>query len=134
MLTLRRLTIPLLLLGSAGRAAAQGGDTLELSIEAAVERSLRSADEARQALAQVDVTEAQVTVARAGALPSLRLNSTYTRQIENARAQAVGQIFNQPNTYNINANITQSLFQGGRVFAGTRAAGRLRRAARLDLD
>jgi outer membrane protein TolC len=133
MLKLRCLTIPLLLTACATRAAAQGADTLQLSIEAAVERSLRSADEARQALAQLEVTEAQVTVARAGALPTLRLNSTYTRQIENARAQAVGQIFNQPNTYNVNANITQPLFQGGRVFAATRAAGRLRRAARLDV-
>jgi outer membrane protein TolC len=134
MLILRRLTIPLLLLAAgSGRAAAQGADTARISIEAAVDRALRYADEARQAGAQLEATEAQLVTARASGLPQLRINANYTRQIENARAQAVGQIFNQPNTYNVNANISQSLFQGGRVLAATRAAGRLRRAARLDV-
>jgi outer membrane protein TolC len=50
---------------------------------------------------------------------------------ESARAQAVGSIFNQPNTYNVTANFTQSLFQGGGAIAGYRAATRIREAAKL---
>ncbi|HEY0674571.1 MAG TPA: TolC family protein, partial [Longimicrobiales bacterium] len=78
--------------------------------------------------------DAQVTSARAGGLPQLRLSSTYNHVFENARANAVGQIFNQPNTYNTTANLSQSIFQGGRIVAGARAASRLRNAARLTAE
>jgi outer membrane protein TolC len=113
------------------QGSAAGADTVELSIEDAVARALRTGDEARLAAAQVEIAEAQADVARASALPQLRLNSTYQHVIENARAQAVGQIFNQPNTYNTNLNLSQTFFQGGREIAGIRAAGRVRDAARL---
>jgi outer membrane protein TolC len=125
--------LPLLAVASAAAfapARAQRADTLALSIESAVERAQRSSDETRRASAQVDVTEAQLMTARAGVLPQLRLNGSYTHSIKNARAQ-LNQAFNQPNTYNINANLSQPLFQGGREFAGLRAASRLRGAARL---
>jgi outer membrane protein TolC len=112
--------------------AAPPADTVVLSAEQAVERALTVGDEARLAHAQVDVAEAQLTTARASALPQLRLSSTYTHVFENARAQAVGSIFNQPNTYNTNANFSQTLFQGGRIWSGMRAASRLRSAARLN--
>ena len=115
----------------APRAEAAAGDSLRISLADAVERALRTADETRLAAAQVEVAAAQLLTARAGALPSLRVNGSYTHQIENARAQAVGQIFNQPNTYNVNANLSQTFFQGGREFAAIRAASRLRTAARL---
>ena len=129
------LAVLLALAAAAPLAAQQGavapGDSLRLSLAEAVERALRTADETRLAAAQVDLADAQMVTARAGALPSLRVNGSYTHQIENARAQAVGQIFNQPNTYNLNANLSQSFFQGGREFAAIRAASRLRSAARL---
>lgn len=112
-------------------ARAQIRDSLPLSLEGAVTRAIDVGDEVLLSRAQVDLADAQVTTARAGGLPQLRLTSTYNHTFENARANAVGQIFNQPNTYNTNANLSQSLFQGGRVFAGFRAAGRLRSAARL---
>ncbi|MFN2397836.1 MAG: TolC family protein [Gemmatimonadaceae bacterium] len=107
-------------------------DTLALSVDEAVQLALRIGDEARTADAMIDIAEAQVTIARASALPQLRLNSTYTHTLENARAQAVGQIFNQPNTYNTNANLSQTFFQGGREWAAGRAASRTRAAARLN--
>jgi outer membrane protein TolC len=116
----------------APRAEAQTPDTLALSLHEAVERALRVSDEVRLAAAQVDVAEAQVITARATGLPQLRLSGSYTHVYENARGQAVGQIFNQPNTYNTNANLSQTLFQGGRVLAGWRAASRLRQASRLN--
>jgi outer membrane protein TolC len=107
-------------------------DTIRLTLEDAVVRAQRVSDEARLAAARVEVTEAQVTVARATGLPQLRVSGSYQRVFENARGQAVGQIFNQPNTYSANANLSQPLFQGGRAIAGFRAARRLRSAARFD--
>jgi outer membrane protein len=114
-----------------GRAGAQS-DTIRLSVEDAVNRALRSSDEAQLALARVEVADAQVTVARASGLPQLRLNTTYTRAFKNARATAVGQVFNQPNTYNVNLNLSQTVFQGGRITAASRAAAAVREASRLD--
>lgn len=110
---------------------AQTPDTVRLSLGEAVTRAVRLGDEARLATAQLEVADAQVTAARASALPQLRINSTFNHVYENARAQAVGQIFNQPNTYNTNANLSQAVFQGGRIWAGMRAASRNREAAVL---
>jgi outer membrane protein TolC len=107
-------------------------DTVRLSVEEAVMRAIRSSDEAQLALARVEVADAQVTAARAAGLPQLRLNTTYTRAFKNARATAVGQVFNQPNTYNVNLNLSQAVFQGGRITAGARAAAAVREASRLD--
>ena len=107
-------------------------DTLRLSIEEAVTRAVRLSDETRLAAAQLDLTEAQITTARAAGLPQLRLNGTYTQVIENARAKIVGSVFGQSFTYNTNANLSQTLFQGGRIFAGTRAASDVRQCARYD--
>src|ERR1051326_7656945 len=81
-------------------AVAQSRDTLRLSVQSAVSQALSNSDEARISDAQVGVTEAQVAAARAATLPAARLTSIYTHAYENARAQAVGQVFNQPNTYN----------------------------------
>ncbi|HUQ83761.1 MAG TPA: TolC family protein [Gemmatimonadaceae bacterium] len=107
-------------------------DTLRMAIEEAVARAVRLSDESRLAAAQLDVTEAQITTARAAGLPQLRLNGAYTQVIENARANVVGSVFAQAFTYNTNANLSQTLFQGGRIFAGTRAAADARRAARFE--
>ncbi len=125
----------LCLLAAATPAAAQTvADSLPLSLETAVERVLEQGDEVLLARAQVELADAQVTTARASGLPQLRLSSTYNHVFENARANAVGQIFNQPNSYNTNANLSQTIFQGGRFFSGWRAASRLRSAARLNAE
>jgi outer membrane protein TolC len=121
------MILPLLILGLG--VASQ--DTLRLSLPEAVTIALREADEVRRANADVSITEAQVTTSRASALPQLRLTGTYNHVLANARARAVNQVFNQPNTYNVNANLSQTLFQGGREFASWRAARRVREAARL---
>ena len=129
-----KLFAVILLAVFAGPAAGQTRDTLPLSLETAVERALSLGDEVLLARAQIELADAQLMTARASALPQLRMNGAYTHVIENARAQAVGQIFNQPNSYSSNLNLSQSLFQGGRVFAGMRAASRLRGAARLTAE
>lgn len=114
--------------------AAPTADTLRLSLDEAVAHAARASDETRLAVAQLEAAEAQITAARATGLPQLRLNSTYGHQLENARAQAVGQIFGQNNTYNSNLNLQQTLFQGGRIVNATRAANRVGEAAELDVE
>jgi outer membrane protein TolC len=111
--------------------AAQRPDTVTVTLADAVTLALRSGDEARLAAAQVDVADAQSDVALASGLPQLRIQSTYNHVFENARAQAVGSIFNQPNTYNTYGNLSQTVFQGGRVLSGTRASSRFLSAARM---
>jgi outer membrane protein len=107
-------------------------DTLRLSVEDAVTLAQRQSDEVGVAAAQADVAEARFGAARANALPQLRLNSTYTHVYESARGQAVGSVFNQPNTYTVNANLSQTLFQGGKLLNAARSASELREAARFD--
>jgi outer membrane protein TolC len=107
-------------LASPVSAPAQPADTLSLPLETAVARAMRLGDEVRIASAGTDVADAQVLVARAGGLPQLRFNATQSHVMESARAQAVGQVFNQPNTYFTNFTLSQSIFQGGRVVAAVR--------------
>ena len=107
-------------------------DTLRLSVDEAVTIALRQSDEVGIAAAQVDVADALYGAARANALPQLRFGGSYLHVYESARGQAVGAVFNQPNTYTTNANLTQTLFQGGRLVSATRAADDLREASRFD--
>lgn len=126
-----------LLVASRG-AAAQSGvvegarDTMRLSVDEAVAIALRQSDEVGIAAAQIDVADAQYGAARANTLPQLRFSGAYLHVYESARGQAVGAVFNQPNTYTANANLSQTLFQGGKLISATRAANELRQAARFD--
>jgi outer membrane protein TolC len=113
-------------------ASAQQPDTLRLSLQDAVTIALRASDEVRLSAMQAEIADAQLGTARASALPQLRVTTGYTHGWENARGNAVGQVFNQPNTYTANLNLSQTLFQGGRIFAGIRSAGDVRSAAELD--
>lgn len=109
-------------------------DTLRLSLEDAVTTGLRVADEVRLSAAQADIADAQFDLARASLLPQLRLNSSYARTFESARSNAVSAVFNQPNSYSVSGNVSQVLFQGGRLVATARAASGLAHASRLDAD
>ena len=135
--TLMSITLRyILLLGSLTaptQGIAQATDTLRLTLADAVTRAVRESDEVRLVAAQVDLTEAQVTTARSAGLPVLQFTGNYTQVEKNARATIVGQIFGQNYNYTTSLNLTQPLFQGGRVFAGARAAADVRRAARYDL-
>ncbi len=132
------LLAPALLLALASTAAAQAAgtvslrDTLKLTVDDAVSLALRQSDEIGVAAAQVDVADAQYGAARANQLPQLRVSGSYLHVFESARGQAVGSVFNQPNTYTANANLSQTLFQGGKLMAATRAANDLREAVRFD--
>jgi outer membrane protein TolC len=98
------------------------GDTLLVSLSDAVTRALTVGDEARIAEAQQDATGAQMTMARATALPSLRFTGGYTQTLENARASIVSSVFGQRYNYNGNVNLSMPLFQGGRAVAGIQGA------------
>jgi outer membrane protein len=113
---------------------AASADTLRLDLAGAVTRVLRSSDESRIATAQVDLADAQVTSARASSMPQVRLASTYSQVLKNARAEIVGNVFGQSYTYNTNLLVQQSLFQGGRLVGASQVAARSERAARLTRD
>ncbi len=123
------MTAACLLAAGATAVRAQAPDTLRVSVAEAVTRMLRVSDEARIADAQVQLADAQVLTARAAGLPQLRLASTYSQVIKNARATVVGSVFGQSYTYNTNLLLQQSFFQGGRIVAGSQAAARSERAA-----
>jgi outer membrane protein TolC len=107
-------------------------DTLFLTLEEAVTTGLRVSDEVRLAAAQAEIAEAQFDLSRSALLPQLRINSTFGRTFENARSAAVNPVFSQTNTYTANANLSQVIFQGGRLVSQTRSAGSLAEASRLD--
>lgn len=108
-------------------------DTLSLSLPEAVQRA-QAGDEVQLATGRVDAASAAVGTAAAARYPQLRVNSTFNHVYENARAQAVGQIFNQPNSYGANMNLSVPLYQGGRATQGQRAATRLRDAAGAEVE
>jgi outer membrane protein TolC len=106
-------------------------DTLRLTLEDAVITGLRVSDEIRLSAAQTDIAEAQLDAARSSLLPQLRINSSFGRTFENARSSAINPVFATTNTYTLNGNLSQTLFQGGRLIATARAAGSLADASRL---
>src|SRR5688500_16610456 len=109
-------------------------DTVRLSLEEAVVTGLRVGDEIRLANAQADIADAQFESAYSGMMPQLRINSTFGRTFDNARSAAVNPVFSTTNTYTANAQLSQTLFQGGRLWNTTRAAARLAEASRLGAD
>ena len=123
-----------LLLSPFTAGSAQRADTIRLSVSDALTRVLRESDEIRIGQAQLEVTSAQVTQARASGLPALNLRGSYTQQTRNARAAIVSAgIFGQNYTYTTTLALTQPIFQGGRIFAGMRAAAEAREASRQNL-
>jgi outer membrane protein TolC len=123
---------PALVTGQDSRGPLAPGDTLRLSIQEAVGAAQLASDEVKLSAALIEAADAQVALARSNGLPQLRLNTSYSHVYENARSTAVNAVFNQPNTYAVTASLSQTLFQGGRIVAATRAAGDLRSASRLD--
>lgn len=116
----------------ASRAERLATDTLSLSFDAAIQRALTQGEEVRSANATLNVAEAQIGVTRSTGLPQLRLSSTYSQVVENARATIVGSVFGQAYNYAANAQLSQPLFLGGRVVAGAKAANAVRGSARAN--
>lgn len=108
-------------------------DTIRLSLADAVHRADQIGEEVRIARANQSTMDAQLTVARSAALPQLRLNATENRTVVSARGQAVGAFFSQPYAYSTLLNAQQTLFSGGRVVNGVRAARAAGSAASADV-
>src|SRR5688500_3776507 len=119
---------------SAAQGAVASTDTVRLSLDDAVTLGLRTGDEVGLTAAQAVTADAQYDLARAALMPQLRLNSSYARTFESARSNAVSAVFNQPNTYNVNANLSQTIFQGGRLLATAKAMNALANAADLTTE
>jgi len=118
---------------SVQRAAVKVTDTMPLSLSDAVSRADRIGEEVQIARANLYATGAQATVARAAGLPQLRVSASENRTVASARGQAVGAVFNQPYSYAATLNASQSLFQGGRIVNGIRAARAATGASAQDL-
>lgn len=125
-------------------AAQQPSDTVRLTLDEAVRRSLDLGEEVRVARAQVGDARGQVREATAAALPEVRGAVVYTRQFASifegaATADSTfGPIFaNSPfgaaNAWNLEVTIRQTLFAAGKVGAGLRAAKAYRQAAEEQL-
>ncbi|MEO7103032.1 MAG: TolC family protein [Gemmatimonadaceae bacterium] len=115
------------------RPSTAATDSLPLSLSDAVSRADRVGEEVQVARANLYATGARATVARAAGLPQLRVSASENRTVASARGQAVGAVFNQPYSYAATLNASQSLFQGGRIVNGIRAARAATGASAQDL-
>lgn len=113
-------------------ASAQRTDTLRIGIAEAVTYMLRSSDENKIALLNVEIADAAATTARATGLPQFRLTGNSQQVMKNARAELVGSVFGQSYTYQSTIQASQTLFQGFRIFSAARAASRVSSAVRFD--
>lgn len=137
--------IALLVALPAGRLGAQApADTVRLTLDDAVRRSLTDGEEMRRARASQRDADGQVKEAMAGALPQITGSVTYTRQFASifegaAGDTTLGPIFrNSPfgaaNLWNVELRASQLLWSGGKVGAGLAAARAYRRAASARSD
>ncbi|HEU5260785.1 MAG TPA: TolC family protein [Gemmatimonadales bacterium] len=122
-------------------AAQEPGDTVRLTLEAAVSRALEHGDELRLARAAVMDANGQVREATAGALPQVTGSLAYTRQFASIYQDAASDTssiaklfkntpFGAPDAWNFQIQATQLLWSGGKVGAGLSAARSLRQSAR----
>ena len=125
-------------------AAQEPVDTVRLTLDEAVRRSLEMGEEMRVARAQVGDARGQVREATAAALPEVRGSVVYTRQFASifegvgANDSTFGPIFaNSPfgaaNAWNLEVTVRQTLFAAGKVGAGLRAAKAYRLASEEQL-
>lgn len=75
----RAVVLAVLAMALAGPARAQSGDTVALSLDAAVARAVDGGEETGLARAQVAAASSGITAARAGMLPTVGTSMAYTR-------------------------------------------------------
>ncbi len=143
---MKRLTVTLLLaLAALSPAAAQApGDTLRLTLDAALRRALDQSFAMRLARADQAEANGQVREALSAALPQLTSSITYTRQFASiyqglggADTSPLTKLFRNtpfgaPNLWTVQLQGTQLLWAGGKVGAGLAAARTVRQAASLN--
>jgi outer membrane protein TolC len=84
------------------------GDSLSLSMEAALARALGQSQEVQLARSQIELANAQVTAARAAALPQLNGNINYTRTFASP-FNTGGSTFTLPDSLTFSPDSTASL-------------------------
>ncbi len=138
---MHRMLALALFVAAAPLGAQAPGDTVRLTLDAAVSRALTQGDEMRLARAQLMDAGGQVREAMAGALPQVTGSLVYTRQFASifqgaaSDTSAIGKLFkNTPfgaaNAWNFQLQASQLLWSGGKVGAGLSAARSFRDAAR----
>jgi outer membrane protein TolC len=125
-------------------AAQTPADTLRLTLDAAVRRALDEGTAMRLARADVIDANGQVREALSGALPLVTGSVLYTRQFASiyqglggSGSNSLGNLFQNtpfgaPNTWNLQLQATQVLWEGGKVGAGLAAARSVRQIATLN--
>ncbi len=143
---MRRLTMLVLLaaLARGAQAQAPAPDTVRLTLDAAVQRSLEQSVDMRLARAAVLEASGQVRQAFSGALPQVTGSLVYTRQFASiyqgmGGSDSLAKLFQNtpfgaPNAWNVQLQATQLLWSGGKVGAGFAAAKSFRQAASLQQD
>jgi len=139
------LTLAAVLAAAPAPAATQTPtDTLRLTLTESVNRALDQSFAIRIARAGVLDADGQVHEAFSGALPQITGSILYTRQFASIYQGLGGSDtssftklfqhtpFGAPNTWNLQLQATQLLWQGGKVGAGLAAAKAFRRVASLN--
>lgn len=131
----------------AGAAAAEPRQALPLSLEDALQRSLKQNEEVTLAAEDVRAARGQELRARSDFFPQVTLSASYERTLASEfddvfnapAAPANGDIgleelpFGRRNAYRASVNVTQNVFAGGRTLAQTRSASALTRQAVIGL-
>jgi outer membrane protein len=132
------------LLAAPAAVAQTPSDTLRLTLDAAVRRALDEGTAMRLARADVIDATGQYREALSGALPLITGSVVYTRQFASiyqglggSDTSSFGKLFQHtpfgaPNTWNLQLQATQVLWEGGKVGAGLAAARSVRQIATLN--
>jgi outer membrane protein len=125
-------------------------DTLRLTLDAAVSRALATSEEVETARQQRAMAGAQITQARAGALPQVSGGVVYNRTLasifdnisfgppaepgdDDEPNPFANLPFGRPNTWSASLQIAQPLYAAGRVGTALQIARRVRSAADLQV-
>lgn len=95
--------------------------TGELTLDESVLVALGNSRQVQSALLQKERAAAKVVEARAAALPTVTGNATYTR-VDEVEDAGGGKTMGELNNYSVGGQVTQSLYKGGAISAGIRAA------------
>jgi outer membrane protein len=131
--------------------AAQARDTLQLTLQQAVTRALATSEVVETARTQRAMAAAQITQARAGALPQVSGAVVYNRTLasifdnlqfgpapepgeEPGENPFANLPFGQRNTWNASLQISQPLYAAGRVSTALQIARRVRNISELQVE
>lgn len=119
-----RLLFGLLLIGAGARA-----ETPVYTLDECIQIGLERAVSVQNAVRDLDMADARIMQARAEGLPQASLSAAYSRSDGSSFAGSEA----QTDSYSAGASLSQTLYSGGRVLAGIRAARAYRTLTRAAL-